>query len=260
MKAGGPLAGRTIVVTRPLAQAAGLASAIEADGGYALRFPLLDISPSPEPLALVEALRALADYRLVIFISPNAVAHAWPAIVAAGGWPPGVLPAAVGQGTRRALLAHGLTQCLAPTQRFDSEALLDLPELAAGAVAGARILILRGDGGRELLGDSLRQRGAEVDLLSCYCRSGPPQDSAVLLDAWRAGRLSAISLSSSEGLRYLHAGLDSEGLGFLRATPLFVSHPRIADNARQMGLTRIILTAAGDEGMLAGLRAYNWSA
>ncbi|MGE5945877.1 MAG: uroporphyrinogen-III synthase, partial [Betaproteobacteria bacterium] len=84
MTAGGRLAGRTIVVTRPLAQSASLAAAIRAEGGDALVFPLLEIAPTDDPGALAEAAARLADYALAIFISPNAVEHALPALLARG--------------------------------------------------------------------------------------------------------------------------------------------------------------------------------
>ena len=254
----GPLAGKTIVVTRPQAQAGPLAAAIAAQGGQLLIFPLLEIGPAADPQPLATAVARLADYSLAVFISPNAVAYALPAILARGSWPAGLMPAAVGQGTVRALAAHGVTGCIAPCERFDSEALLALPEL--GAVDGKKIAIFRGDGGRELLAETLRARGAEVDCVTCYRRSGPADGVAPLLAAWRAGKLDALTVSSSEGLRYLLDLLDAEGRRYLQETPVFVPHARIAENARALGLSNIILTAAADAGILAGLGAYNWSA
>ncbi len=258
MKPPGPLAGKTIVVTRPLAQVGPLAAAIAALGGEPLIFPLLEISPAADGQPLAAAVARLADYSLVVFISPNAVDHALPAILAHGDWPLGLQPAAVGQGTVKALAAHGISGCVAPSERFDSEALLALPELAAERVAGRRIAIFRGDGGRELLAETLRARGAEVDCVTCYRRSGPANGVAPLLAAWRAGRLDALTVSSSEGLRYLVDLLDAEGCSYLQKTPVFVPHSRIADNARALGLSNIILTGAADAGILAGLGAYNW--
>ena len=260
MTAGGRLAGRTIVVTRPLAQSAALAAAIRAEGGAALVFPLLEIMPADDPRQLAEAVARLADYAVAVFISPNAVDHALPAILARGPWPAGLLPAAVGQGTVRALAAHGVGGCVAPRERFDSEALLALPALAVDRVAGRRVAIFRGDGGRELLAETLRERGAVVDCITCYRRSGPSSGVAPLLAAWREGRLDALTVSSSEGLRHLVDGLDDEGRAFLARTPVFVPHARIADNARLLGLRHVVLTEAADAGIVAGLRAYNWPA
>lgn len=256
----GPLAGRTIVVTRPQAQAAPLAEAIVAAGGEPLIFPLLEISPAADLQSLTDAACRLADYALAVFISPNAVEHALPVLLEKQAWPPSLIPAAVGQGTVKVLAERGVHGCIAPTERFDSEALLDLPELAAERVRGKRVAIFRGDGGRELLADTLRERGATVDCITCYRRSGPSAGVAPLLAAWRAGRLAALTVSSSEGLRHLVELLDDEGRAFLQRTPLFVPHVRIAESARALGLSNIILTAAADAGLLAGLVAYNWPA
>jgi uroporphyrinogen-III synthase len=260
MSACGPLAGKTIVVTRPLAQAAPLAEAIAAAGGKPLIFPLLEISPASDPQALDEAVARLADYSLAVFISPNAADHALPQILAQGPWPTTLIAAAVGQGTVRALAVRGIHGCVAPTERFDSEALLQLPELAAERVAGKRVAIFRGDGGRELLAETLRQRGATVECITCYRRSGPSDGAQPLMAAWRTSQLDALTVSSSEGLRYLVELLDAEGRAFLLKTPLFVPHARIAENARALGLSNILLTEAADAGILAGLVAYNWPA
>lgn len=260
MNAVGPLAGKTIVVTRPRAQAADLAAAIAAAGGTPLLFPLLEIGPAPDPQPLAAAADGLAGSAIAIFISPNAVDYALPAILARGPWPAATRAAAVGLGTQRALAAHGVGRCVAPGERQDSEGLLACPELAAEEVAGRRVTIFRGDGGRELLAETLRERGATVDCVTCYRRAGPPEPVATLLAAWRTGRLDGLTVSSSEGLRHLLALLDADGRRYLQATPLFVPHPRIAEQAAALGLTRIVSTAAADAGLVAGLLAYNWSA
>ena len=202
----------------------------------------------------------MADYALAVFISPNAVDHALPVLLACGAWPEQLMPVAIGQGTVKALAAHGIRGCVAPRERFDSEALLELPELAVDKVQGKRVAIFRGDGGRELLAETLRERGATVDCITCYRRSGPTMGAAPLIAAWQNGQLDALTVSSSEGLRYLHDLLDSEGRAFLQKTPIFVPHGRIAESARALGLSKILLTEAADAGILAGLVAYNWSA
>ena len=257
MNPSGPLAGRTIVVTRPAAQAGPLAEAIAAAGGRPLLFPLLDIAPAADPEPLAEAAARLGDYAWAVFVSPNAVDHALPSLLP---WPAALRPATVGPGTARALAERGIGNCLVPSERFDSESLLALPELAAERVAGQRVAIFRGDGGRELLADTLRERGATVDCIACYRRSPPAGGSQPLRDAWRAGALDAITLSSSEGLRYLVDLLDDEGRERLCATPLFVPHARIAETAREQGLNKIILSGGADSGIMAALVAYNWPA
>lgn len=252
-----PLAGRTIVVTRPLAQAGALAGQIAAAGGTPVVFPLLEIGPAPDPAPLAAAIDALDSYALAAFVSPNAVAHSVPAILARRAWPDALCAAAVGQGTLRALAALGIDG-IAPRTRFDSEALLELPELAPARVAGRRVVIFRGDGGRELLADTLRSRGAQVDCVTCYTRSAPAGGPGPLLAHWADGGIDAIAVSSSEGLRFLWDMLDADGRARLAATALFVPHARIAENAHALGLARVVLTDAADAGLFAGLCAYNW--
>ena len=255
----GPLAGRSVVVTRPLAQAGDLAALIAAAGGDAVVFPLLEINVAADPAPLVAAAAMLHDFTLAIFISPNAVDYSVPTLLQRGPWPAGLTPAAVGQGTVRALAAFGIHGTVAPTERFDSEALLALPELQAERVAGRRLAIFRGDGGRELLAETLRERGAQVDCISCYARSAPAAGVGALLKRWHDGRLDALTVSSSEGLRYLVDMLDAEGRALLAKTPVFVPHARIAESAAALGLNKVILTGPADAGIIEGLCTYNWS-
>lgn len=254
----GPLAGRTIAVTRPQRQATALASMIAAAGGEALLAPLLEIAPPLDEAPLRSAAERLERYALAIFISPNAVDYSLPCLLAERSWPAGLVPAAVGQGTVRTLAAHGIANAVAPSRRFDSESLLALPELQGERLAGQPVLILRGDGGRELLAETLTVRGAQVDLVSCYRRLPPVTGLQNLRAALRDGSLAALTLSSSEGLRYLVDGLDAEERSALDRLPVFVPHARIAENAENVGIRHIVLTEAADEGLLAGLCAYNW--
>jgi uroporphyrinogen-III synthase len=87
---------------------------------------------------------------------------------------------AVGPGTARALQAHGLDSIITPDGQ-DSEALLALPQLAD--VAGKRVVIVRGVGGRALLADTLRARGAQVDFMECYRRMRPRADAGAAAGA-----------------------------------------------------------------------------
>lgn len=253
-----PLAGRAVVVTRPAGQATALAAAIEAQGGQALLFPVLAIADVLDPAPLLALAQRLDDFDLAIFISANAVHKALTPILARRTWPAGLRVATVGKASERQLAAFGLDDIIAPSERFDSEALLALAPLTA--VAGKKIVVFRGDGGRELLGDTLQQRGATVEYVTCYRRSQPKLDPAPLFDLWRDGRLSAITLTSSEGLRnlwqMLGADQDGSGRALLTATPIFVPHPRIAEQAQQLGLARLIATGPGDTGLVSALIEY----
>jgi len=118
------------------------------------------------------------------------------------------------------------------------------------------VVIFRGDGGRELLGDVLRERGAEVEQIASYRRGKPGNDGAVLLKHWEERTLDAITVTSSEGLRNLYEMVGKLGQAWLRKTPLFVPHARIGEQAGRLGLSRIHNTGPGDDGLIAGLIDY----
>jgi uroporphyrinogen-III synthase len=248
------LAGRGIVLTRPAHQAAALAALISARGGRPILFPVMDIVDIEECGRLNEIVDRLDHYDLAIFISPNAAVKGMEAIRGRRSLPPGLRIAAIGGGSARELRRLGVHRVLAPEPAADSEALLALPELER--VAGWRVVIFRGAGGRELLRETLLGRGATVDYAECYRRVRPQADVASLLHAWSAGAVDAVVVTSSEGLRNFHDMLGESGRERLSGTPLFVPHPRIAASARELDLTHAIVTGPGDEGIAASLVEY----
>lgn len=250
----GRLAGRRIVVTRPAGQNEGLAEMIRAEGGEPIVFPVLEILDLADTRALVAAADRLDEYDLAVFISPNAVDKALNVIGARRGWPVRLRAATIGRASEKALARYGVTNVIAPSGRFDSEALLALPQLAD--VQGWRVVVFRGDGGRELLGDTLRSRGATVEYVECYRRVRPNADVEPLLKRWGRGEIDAVTVSSSEGLRNLYDMLGKLGQAWLKRTPLLAPHARIAENARALGCERVIETGPADEGLCAGLVAF----
>jgi uroporphyrinogen-III synthase len=219
-----------------------------------LLFPLLDIAAVQNSRELQEQISRLAQFDLAIFISPNAVKYGIAAIqdVVSGAsneidLPPALKIATVGQGSAKALRELGISNVIAPTERFDSEGLLALPQLQN--VAGWRVMIFRGDGGRELLGDTLKARGATVEYAACYRRSKSQQDAGALI----AAMPDAITVTSSEALGYLRDLLDESSRARLAAVPLFVPHARIAELACQLGWQHVKSMSSGDDGMVAAL-------
>lgn len=248
-----PLSGRCIAVTRPEGQAESLCRAIRAAGGEALPFPVLAIGPAPDAAPLLALLPQLDAFDLAFFVSPNAANYAMQFILARRSWPPGLKVATVGKGSERVLAAYGCAAVIAPQQGFDSEAVIALPEFSAAAVAGRKVLIFRGDGGRELLAETLRERGASVEYVTCYRRFCPKLDPRLLLEPVARGEIDALLLTSSEGVRNLEQMLGAEGLEALRPVMVFASHPRIAAQARAAGFHAVVETPAGDEGLMEAL-------
>lgn len=268
-----PLKGRGVLVTRPAGQAERLCQLIADAGGEPVAFPTLEIRSSADP----EAARALLAERwdLMLFVSRNAVDYGvelFPVdlharLSAARQRPAGSdigseasseagaearpLLGAVGRATAAALRAKGLEPDLVPARGFDSESLLALPELTQ--VSGKRALILRGDGGRPLLGETLRERGAEVAFAEVYRRVMPDIDMSTELPAWRE-RLGFVTVSSDEVLHNLIEMLGPSHRAWLLSMPLVVISDRGGATAMQLGFRRVaVAEETSDEGILEAL-------
>lgn len=247
-----PLTGRCILVTRPAAQAAGLAQKIRDAGGEAWLFPAIEIQPVSDD-TLTNRIDHLHNYDAAIFISPNAALHGLAAVRARREFPSNVRVFALGPGTAHALADAGLHGVTQPDGQ-DTEALLALPQLQN--VAGQRIVIFRGAGGRALLADTLTTRGATIDYAECYRRACPVADAAPLVQHWSMGGIHAVTITSAETLNNLCTLLGNTGQPYLRTTPVFAPHEKIAEAARQHGMRQTITTASGDAGLLAGLTSW----
>ena len=241
------------MVTRPREQASGLATRIEAAGGRALIYPALEIREVEDPRAALDAIARLEGFDFAVFVSPTAVRKAFE-LMRGRTWPRGVRAAAVGGATRAELEAAGVATVIAPRERADSEALLALPELAE--VAGKRVVIFRGEGGREALAEGLTARGARVEYAECYRRARPDTDLRPLVEAWWRGEVHAVTLSSSRGLRNFVDLLGEPGRRLVGALPLFVPHERVAEEARRLGAASAISAGPTNEEMLDALVAY----
>jgi uroporphyrinogen-III synthase len=230
-----PLRGRRILVTRPKHLAAGLRGLIEQAGGEAVLFPAIEIVDVPAP----PALGRLAEYDMAIFVSPTAAQRAVSLLKAL---PENLSVAAVGAGTKRELERLGVSRVIAPVAGADSEALLAV----LNDVRDKRVLILRGEGGREWLGETLAARGAKVEYAPCYRRVRPRSDAASLPE------VDAVTASSADGLDNLLEMLGERA----RDVPWFVPHARVAEHASARGLRKVIVAGPADDEMHAALVAY----
>jgi uroporphyrinogen-III synthase len=251
----GRLDGLAVVVTRPTGQGEGLATALRALGARVLHLPLLAIEPprNPEPARAV--LRALAGARLAIFVSTNAVAGAFALLGPGARLPAGLEVAAVGAATAAALRARGVVRLHLPREGFDSEALLALEDLQASAVAGQRVVIVRGEGGRELLGETLRARGARVEYAEVYRRARAPIGPQAVETLTAGAGVDALLLTSGEAATHLLEGLPAGARAALDRAVLVVPSARVAELVRRLGHPRpaVVARDATDPAMVAAL-------
>ena len=239
----GGLLNKHIAITRPAEQAKKLAALITNAGGTPILFPLIEITPLADYALFDTALSQIESYDWAIFISSNAVQNGMSRLVKTG-IPKNLKFAAIGPVTASELKGFGIEQVLTPQGRFDSEALLALPEM----FKAKKVMIFRGVGGREILAESLKARGATVTFAECYQRTNPQQNCQVLTDLYAEKKLQGIVVTSSEAMRHLLNLAGNEI--WLKNTSIFVNHARVAEQALAQGLTVHIAETGGDEAML----------
>ena len=245
-QSGRPLHNVKVLVTRPKQRAAGLCESIERAGGTALPFAAIEIKEPDDPRNRDYARQHIGDFALAIFISPTAVEQTCAVI---GKLPSTVSVAAIGSRTARALEAQGVPVDIKP-DGHDSESLLAHPGLQQKAVRGKKIIIFRGQGGREVLGDTLTSRGAGVYYADMYRRS--PPESPGELEHYLA-QADIITISSNQGLQNLF-DLVADKESFIRHT-LVVPGERAYRLAKALGFDDIFMAEnATDEACMNALK------
>lgn len=245
------LQGCRVLVTRPVAQAEALCERITQDGGIAIQLPTLAIEAIQDE-ASQQFCQAAADYDWLIFISRNAVEHGHACLPA--HLPATVKIAAIGKATATALSESGIYVELEAGGAGTSESLLT--EQALADMQGQRVLIMRGEGGREVLAETLRKRGAQVDYANLYRRVRPPLAPGELSRLLDAG-IDMLTITSGETLDNLLA-MAAEEQRDITHLPLVVMSERLLALARERGFTDtvIIATETSDVGMAEAIRHW----
>ncbi|MCB1862519.1 MAG: uroporphyrinogen-III synthase [Gammaproteobacteria bacterium] len=238
------LAGAGVLVTRAAHQADGLCKLIAEVEGRPLPLPALEISSPRQTGPLRRLLADIERFDMAIFVSVNAV-H-WGLNYLSGRQLPEIRIAAVGRATAHALTASGHSVAVVPRQGFDSEALLAAAELSAAAVTGKRIIIFRGEGGRELLGETLSRRGALVEYAEVYRRSCPAPVGDLGRASW-INHLDVVTATSNAILDNLFTLFGAAQRERLQRTPLVVISKRMRDYAHTLGCQQVVVAAGPDD-------------
>lgn len=252
----GRLHNRHILLTRPRQQAQNLVKLIDSTGGRASLFPTIEIKPVKTSGALRHAFDHIERYKYVIFISRNAVTHTFGRYLRAGyPLPDKTRFMAIGSGTAAELARYGSTNIIHAGDTADSEALLAQTELQSPSVSGQRLLLVRGIGGRGLLGAMLTQRGATVDYAEVYRRCLPVYDAMLLKKLWQEERIDAAIVTSHAGLKNLIRLTPTQYRCTLFNTPLVLMSTRGAKLAQKLGFVAKleVVTVRNDQGLLLSL-------
>ncbi|ODS12700.1 uroporphyrinogen-III synthase [Vibrio scophthalmi] len=239
----------TVLITRPGEQGKALCHQLKLRGLKALHHPLITIQAGEQLSSLPLQLKH-AD--IVIAVSQHAVQYANKAIDSyQHHWPQSITYLAVGQKT-----AHYLGKTTQQNVNYplvsDSEHLLSMPQL--GSIAGQRILILRGNGGRELIFDTLIQRQAHVEYCEVYKRENLAFRSELTVPLWQDSHVDQVVITSSGQLNFFIQQIAPQFQSWLQQLTLFVPSERIANEARRFGFHSVVNTgSASNQDLLATL-------
>lgn len=240
----------TILVTRPSPAAEALVERLQRAGRVAWSLPLIEFTPGQDLALLPQQLAALHPGDLVFIVSQHAIHYAAAHLRQAGfTWPATVNYYAIGRSSALALHAASGHAAAYPRERETSETLLQFRDLHR--LTGKRALILRGNGGRELLADTLEQRGATVTLSECYQRCAKYYEGALEGRRWRDRGINTIVVTSGEMLQQLYSlfpAIDREE--WLLHCRLIVVSKRLATLARECGWREITVADGADNDAL----------
>ena len=248
----------TVLVTRPGDQAGHFIDMINSNNGTAINLPTIDIAASPLNDEQKKKLHNLSEVNIVIFVSVNAVNYALKALKSLKlTFPENLIVAAVGPSTAGALQENNLQVDIVPENDFSSEGLLAMPEL--DEIAGEKILIFKGQYGRELLRSELMDRYAEVESIECYQRVIPNVDIKPIIKSLKAGSINAVTATSVSGISNLFEMFGKHG-ELLTDVPFVVASGRIAEVCEDYEIKKTtIADNAGDKAMLEALSELaNW--
>ena len=246
---------KKILVTRPPEQAEKLCALIEAQGGQVIKLPVIEIRPAQKNETLKKLLTGLGKYQIGIFISRNAVKHTLTLLNHDINALKYLKILATGSATAAILHKSGIANIVHAGAYAESEVLLELPELQSSEITGRNIIIFRGIGGRELLAETLRTRGAVVDYAEVYERI-PVQYTKPELDAvWFNQTPDYIVVTSSESLQNLFDMLSSEQRNIMLNTKIVVFGKRMSELAVKLGFRSqpIITGEMSDNGLLQAI-------
>jgi len=241
-----PLFGKRVLVTRAREQASGAAALLRERGADPVVIPTIDIQAPSDPSAMIDAVAQLRGrYDWVLFTSANGAMRLWDEVKRQGkdarlfG---GTNIAAIGPGTLAALDRIGLgADVVAKEHR--GEALAAAVLEAMGDAAGKRVLVARAEVARDVVPDTLRAAGCEVDVVAVYKTRSPPRALLEGLSALlEAGDIDAVTFTSSSTVEHLCDALEARAATLLAKTCVASIGPITTATAEKRGL-RVDVTA-----------------
>ena len=222
-----------------MGQADNFISLLHDLGGRGIHLPSIEILPVKHSSQLENLAPQLTSFHIIIFISPNAAKNSIT-------WFEKSLKstnigkiACIGKGTQKTLHTLNIGVDLCPDTLFNSEALLKLSEFDKEKINNKTILIIKGEGGRTFLADTLIKRGAKVETADVYRRQVPNTDTQPFIELFANHQIQWTTVTSNEALKNLYHMLNKQGQAQLLQTQLIVASHSCQQLAQQLGFKQI---------------------
>lgn len=243
-----------VLVARPDIGGEELCRAITAEDGFALHFPSIAFAPPADEALFLQMVQAMGDQAWIIFNSPQAVRATIPAMRKAWPYfPDATRFAAVGAGTARALKEAGYIVNVIPEREWSSEGLMAMPQFQI--VTGQKVMVVRGEGGREYLERVLNERQAKVSSCVAYQRVLPQVADSICANLLQENNINAIAAGSFATVNNLKSLLGQNNWPYLSTIPILVMSQRVKKLAAELGFQTIWVTEqASNEAAIAILK------
>jgi uroporphyrinogen III methyltransferase/synthase len=239
-----PLFGKRVLITRPEGQSEAMSRALRDAGAEPIEIPTVHIAPPPDPELFEARVRAVRSYDWLVFTSVNGVNAFFRVLYACGGdsrWLGGLRVAVIGPATRDALLPHGIRPDVMP-EEYRGEQVAEAILAGGGSLRNKRVLLPRAAVAREILPDTLRQAGAEVDVVPAYqTLAAPPEQLARIRERLSQGEVDIVTFTSSSTVERLVEALGSDTVSLLSWPRLAAIGPITAATLARFGLKAAVI-------------------
>jgi len=237
-----------VLVPRPFPQGENICRLIERHGGVAIRFPVIEIIAPANSHLLRAWLENPGNTDLIVFVSVSAVLGVARVLTEIGAAIPGnIKVAAVGRKTAAQCEACGINVDYVPSRNANSEGVLEA--LKGLSIQNGRVVIFRGQSGREVLKTSLEAVGARVEYVESYRRVLTERSIEPLVARWKDGGVDLVVITSGAILDGLLELLGETHSFLLKRTPIVTISDRLAESCRQSDITSpVTVSPTPDDG------------
>ncbi len=242
--------------TRPAHQSEALTQGMQLLGFDVVEFPTIQITSPSDSRALEDLSEQMTAYDIALFVSRNAVDYAFK-YLSLETLPAQLEMGVIGKGSWQALLDKGVESQIIPAASFDSEGLLATQSLQD--VESKNVIIFRGQEGRNLLGDTLTERGATVTYCEVYHRGTPKYPDQAFNQVTNSQFPEVAIFTSAEGLKNCYTLLGEHDWQRLTEITWLLISERMRETANELGHNADIIIArnASDEGILQALQEWH---